>query len=244
MKKIFVFTAIFASMYFISCGSSKQATSAPVPAPQAQTSRNPFGETFSAPITGYTTDEEVFGAIGIAQGSSAQMGQLQFNALKNAKTLIIEKNFTGGQATETFEIENYPGFVKIGGFELMQEMEKQAISCGAEIRFDEIEQVDLTVKKIKLYADAFCVFHFALLRLVSGNPLPERICGDIPLPTCPFPYQLRYSCVACLLLWSPQSFLLQGIVPEDCTGCRSLHLLAYLSLRALYQGYPCRSIPP
>lgn len=67
-----------------------------------------------------------------------------------AKTLIIEKNFTGGQATETFEIENYPGFVKIGGFELMQEMEKQAISCGAEIKFDEIESVDLTIKQIKL----------------------------------------------------------------------------------------------
>ena len=93
MKKFFVFTAIFASVYFISCGSSKQATysapaPAPAPAPQTQTSRNPFGETYSAPITGYTTDEEAFGALGIAQGSNAQMGQLQVNALENAKTLI------------------------------------------------------------------------------------------------------------------------------------------------------------
>ncbi len=92
MKKIFVFITIVVSMYFISCGSSKQVVyAAPTSASQTQTSRNPFGETYSAPITGYTTDEEAFGALGIAQGSSAQMGQLQFNALKNAKTLIIEQ---------------------------------------------------------------------------------------------------------------------------------------------------------
>ncbi len=67
-----------------------------------------------------------------------------------AKTLIIEKYFSGGQAAQTYEIENYPGYVKIGGFELMQEMEKQAISCGAELKFDEIESANLVTKQIKL----------------------------------------------------------------------------------------------
>ena len=65
-----------------------------------------------------------------------------------AKTLIVEKFFTGGQATQTYEIENYPGYTKIGGFELMQEMEKQAISCGVELKFDELQQVDLQSKTI------------------------------------------------------------------------------------------------
>ncbi len=66
------------------------------------------------------------------------------------KTLIIEKYFAGGQASQTYEIENYPGFVKVGGFELTQEMEKQAVACGAEIIFSEIENVSLKDKKIKL----------------------------------------------------------------------------------------------
>ena len=57
------------------------------------------------------------------------------------KTLVIEKYFSGGQASETYEIENYPGFVKVGGFELTQEMEKQATACGAEMIFDEIESI-------------------------------------------------------------------------------------------------------
>ena len=66
------------------------------------------------------------------------------------KTLIIEKFFSGGQASQTYEIENYPGFVKVGGFDLMQEMEKQAKESGAEIKFCEIERVDLAKKKIYL----------------------------------------------------------------------------------------------
>lgn len=66
------------------------------------------------------------------------------------KTVVIEKYFSGGQASQTYEIENYPGYVKVGGFDLMQEMEKQAKACGAEIIFDEIDSISLKNKKIKL----------------------------------------------------------------------------------------------
>lgn len=66
------------------------------------------------------------------------------------KTLIIEKFFSGGQASQTYEIENYPGFLKIGGFDLMEKCEKQAKESGAEIQFCEIERVDLNKKKIYL----------------------------------------------------------------------------------------------
>ena len=66
------------------------------------------------------------------------------------KTLIIEKAFTGGQTSQTYEIENYPGYTKIGGFELTQEMEKQAINSGAEIIFEEIKSIDLKNKVITL----------------------------------------------------------------------------------------------
>lgn len=66
------------------------------------------------------------------------------------KTLIIEKFFSGGQASQTYEIENYPGFLKIGGFDLMEKCEKQAKESGAEIKFCEIERVDLNKKKIYL----------------------------------------------------------------------------------------------
>ncbi len=66
------------------------------------------------------------------------------------KTAIIERNFTGGQASETFEIENYPGFLKVGGMELTQQMTEQAEKCGAEIIYDEPVSFDATTKTVTL----------------------------------------------------------------------------------------------
>ncbi len=66
------------------------------------------------------------------------------------KTLIIEKLFSGGQASQTYEIENYPGLSKVGGFDLAQAMEKQARDSGAEIVFEEIKSVDLKNKTVTL----------------------------------------------------------------------------------------------
>ena len=66
------------------------------------------------------------------------------------KVAIVERNYTGGQAAETYEIENFPGYVKVGGFELTQEMTKQAESCGAEIIYDEPVEFDGVNKTVKL----------------------------------------------------------------------------------------------
>lgn len=66
------------------------------------------------------------------------------------KTAIIERNFTGGQASETFEIENYPGFLKVGGMELTQQMTEQAENCGAEIIYDEPVSFDASTKTVTL----------------------------------------------------------------------------------------------
>jgi len=50
------------------------------------------------------------------------------------KTLLIEKNgLPGGQIMLTEHIENYPGYEKIGGFELVEQFKKQATEFGAEI---------------------------------------------------------------------------------------------------------------
>ncbi|MBT3279105.1 MAG: FAD-dependent oxidoreductase [Phycisphaerales bacterium] len=50
------------------------------------------------------------------------------------KTLLIEKNgLPGGQIMLTEHIENYPGYLKIGGFELVESMKTQATHFGAEI---------------------------------------------------------------------------------------------------------------
>lgn len=66
-----------------------------------------------------------------------------YAARSGLKTLIIEKSAPGGQAVITNGIRNYPGFDEISGFELSQNMLKQAKSFGAELIQQAVEKCEL-----------------------------------------------------------------------------------------------------
>lgn len=55
---------------------------------------------------------------------------------------IFEKSIPGGNVVNAFEIENYPGFSKIHGFELALNMQNQLKSLGVNIRFRNIIGVE------------------------------------------------------------------------------------------------------
>jgi len=57
-----------------------------------------------------------------------------YSARDRFKTLILDKFMPGGQINNTDRIENYPGFESISGPELIQKMQNQAESFGAEIK--------------------------------------------------------------------------------------------------------------
>jgi thioredoxin reductase (NADPH) len=57
-----------------------------------------------------------------------------YTARDRFKTLILEKFMPGGQINNTNRIENYPGIERIGGPGLIQNMQKQVESFGAEIK--------------------------------------------------------------------------------------------------------------
>ncbi|MGL6106221.1 FAD-dependent oxidoreductase [Romboutsia sp.] len=67
------------------------------------------------------------------------------------KTLIIEKEYVGGQAVKTLEIANYPGILDIDGPSLANNMRQQAENFGVEFEYDEIISMDLDskIKSIK-----------------------------------------------------------------------------------------------
>ena len=71
-----------------------------------------------------------------------------YAARAGLKTVIIEKEQSGGQALFADKIENYPGFAGSGS-ELMEKVEEQVVNAGAEIVYDEIISVSLS-DKIKL----------------------------------------------------------------------------------------------
>lgn len=66
-------------------------------------------------------------------------------------TIVIEKNgISGGQVLNTWEVNNYPGFPGVTGFELSRQFREHANKLGARVVQDEVVQVELSgnVKKV------------------------------------------------------------------------------------------------
>ena len=68
-----------------------------------------------------------------------------YTARANLQPILITGNEIGGQLATTSDVENFPGFEKILGAELMDKMREQAIKCGAQIIQDNIIDVDFSV---------------------------------------------------------------------------------------------------
>ncbi|HOU12549.1 MAG TPA: FAD-dependent oxidoreductase [Anaerolineae bacterium] len=80
----------------------------------------------------------------IIGGGAAGLTTAIYTSRDGLKTLILEREGTGGLAATTEMIENYPGFPDgINGMELLERFRKQAERFGAEIvEFDEVVKVN------------------------------------------------------------------------------------------------------
>ena len=70
----------------------------------------------------------------IIGGGPAGLAAALYTSRDGLKTLILEKFYPGGQINNTDRIENYPGIVRIGGPDLIEQMQKQAVNFGTEIK--------------------------------------------------------------------------------------------------------------
>ncbi len=78
-------------------------------------------------------NETLYDVIIIGAGP-AGLGAALYTSRDRLKTLMLEKLMPGGQINNTNRIENYPGFEQIDGPGLIERMQKQVDSFGAEIK--------------------------------------------------------------------------------------------------------------
>lgn len=91
-----------------------------------------------------TNKQELFFDVIILGSGPAGFSAAIYASRGNLKTAILDISMFGGQPSNYLEIENYPGFSLIGGFELMEKFEEHADKFGvSKFEMVEIEKVTL-----------------------------------------------------------------------------------------------------
>lgn len=89
----------------------------------------------------------------IIGGGAAGLSAAIYAMRGGMKTLLLEKISCGGQAANTYEVDNYPGFFdNPSGPELMEAFEKHAQKFGVEIKTEAVREIinpDGEVKTVK-----------------------------------------------------------------------------------------------
>lgn len=98
----------------------------------------------------------------------------------NLSVLVLENAIVGGQISNATGIENYPGFMKVTGRDLIETVQAQAEHAGAVIdEFDIVEKVSLKATP-KIVETAKYIYETDAVIIASGMnrrklPLPEEM---------------------------------------------------------------------
>lgn len=85
----------------------------------------------------------------ILGGGPAGLSAAIYASRGAVSTAIVDLNMLGGQPSNYLELENYPGFQVIGGYDLMEKFEEHADKFGVKkFPMQEIQSVDLKTKTI------------------------------------------------------------------------------------------------
>lgn len=103
-----------------------------------------------------------------------------YAARANLEPLVIRGLQPGGLITTTTEVENYPGFPEsIGGFELADNMEKQAARFGTQYLDTLVSKVDLTQRPFGITTDGGeTVTAEALIIATGASPRKLGVPGE------------------------------------------------------------------
>lgn len=90
-----------------------------------------------------------------------------YSSRANKSVLILENGVLGGTTSTLENIENYPGFDSISGFDLVQKMTQQVSNLGVTLEFTNIQKIDFENKNIM--CDNNLVYSYKALIIASGT---------------------------------------------------------------------------
>jgi thioredoxin reductase (NADPH) len=97
----------------------------------------------------------------------------------NLSPLIIEGSLPGGQLTTTSEVENFPGFPEgVDGFQLMDNLRKQATKFGTRFEQAHISSVDFSSQPLKLRTTDREILTKAVIIATGASPRMTGIPGE------------------------------------------------------------------
>ncbi len=123
-------------------------------------------------------EEKQFDII-ILGGGPAGLSAAVYAARSAAKVAVIDISMFGGQPSNYLELENYTGFKKVGGYELMEQFEEHVDMFGVEkFPMEEIQSVDLN-SEIKTVTTLNGVFKAKAIIIATGaQPKKLGVAGE------------------------------------------------------------------
>lgn len=115
----------------------------------------------------------------ILGGGPAGLSAAIYASRGNLTTAIIDKSMLGGQPSNYLELENYPGFMKIGGYELMEKFEGHADMFGIEkFPMQELVSVDLISTPKVIKTKKFEIKAKTVIIATGASPMKLGIPGE------------------------------------------------------------------
>jgi len=122
--------------------------------------------------------ENLVNIVVVGAGMSG-MSAATYLGRSNLAPVILEGHTPGGDLTKTTDVENFPGFAKIAGPELVDRMKKQAEKFGAEFLADSLEKIDFSSWPYKIVTENGMTIHAMSVIIATGSsPRKLNIPGE------------------------------------------------------------------
>jgi thioredoxin reductase (NADPH) len=119
--------------------------------------------------------------VAILGGGPAGLTAAIYASRARLRTILIERNYPGGQVAMCENVENYPGHTaSTSGYDLAMSMQEQALKFGAEIKLAEIASLDLESPEKVLHAsDGEEIRARSLILSLGANPRKLGVPGEM-----------------------------------------------------------------